>query len=74
MQNSFFNMVIISSYGNQVFETLVLEKSTINDVRQKYLEIAGKHLSTLFDRNFGYNSNCFLLPYAYNSIKIYAVK
>lgn len=67
-----FKMVNVSSYGKDIFETVILDNATISDVKKKYCEIAGKHLDVIFDRNYNENSNNFTLPYSYNTIYVYS--
>ena len=57
MTNSTFRMVNVSSYGSKICETVILENSTIDFIKQKYLKIAGNYLGVIFDRNFNDNSN-----------------
>ena len=67
-----FKMVNVSSYGKDIFETVVLENATINDVKKKYCEIAGNYLDVIFDRNYNENRNHFTLPNSYNTIHVYS--
>lgn len=66
-----FKMVNVSSYGKDVFETVVLDNATISDVKKKYCEIAGNYLDVIFDRNYNENINHFTLPNSYNTIHVY---
>lgn len=67
-----FKMVNVSSYGKDLYETIILENATIIDVKKKYCEIAGTYLDIIFDRNFNENNNHFTLPYSYNIIHVYS--
>jgi hypothetical protein len=71
MENSTFKMVNVSSYGSKIIETVVLENSTIDCVKQKYFEMAGNHLGIIFDRNLKDNGKHFTLPYSFNTIHVY---
>ena len=66
-------MVNVSSYGSNNYETVILENSSINDIKEKYLNMAGRHLLPIFERELS-NIGCnrfFTLPYSYDTIIIY---
>ena len=67
-----FKMVNVSSYGKDIYETVILDNVSISDIKKKYCEIAGSYLSVIFDRNFNENSNHFTLPNSYNTIHVYS--
>ena len=64
-------MVNVSSYGKDIFETIILENVSIEEIKKKYCEIAGSYLDVIFDRNFNENNNHFTLPYSYDTIHVY---
>lgn len=70
-KESTFRMVNVSSYGNTIVETTILENANIQMVKSKYLESAGNYLGVIFDRNFTENGKHFTLPYSYNTIHVY---
>ena len=67
-----FKMVNITTYGGNIYETIILDNATIEVVKQKYFEIAGNYLGVIFDRNFNENNNHFTLPNSYNTIHVYS--
>ena len=71
MKNLTYRMVSVSSYGGNIYETVVLENAQIDDVKQKYFKMAGSYLGVIFDRNFNDNSKHFTLPYSYSTIHVY---
>lgn len=68
-----YNLINHSSYGSEIHKTLILENATINEVKEKFLEIAGRYCEPIFDKNFTENSNNFTLPNSYNTLFVKAV-
>lgn len=70
MEQQKFKMVNISSYGEKIYRTIILENATIEEVKEKYLRIQGYYMNELFDREFKENENHFTLPNSYNTIHV----
>ena len=68
-----YNLTNYSSYGSKEYKTPVLENVTISEVKEKFLEIAGRHCEPIFDRNFSENSKNFTLPNSYDTLFVKAV-
>ena len=68
-----YNLTNHSSYGSEIHKTPILKNVTIDEVKEKFLEVAGRYCSPIFDRNFSENSNNFTLPNGYSTFFVKAV-
>jgi len=68
-----YNLTNNSSYGSEIYNTPILENATISEVKEKYLDMAGRYCEPIFDRNFAENSEQFTLPNSYDTLVVKAV-